>query len=167
MPEHMAGKKRVRVDNHIFLEDLHTGIQQRMFPANWSVRNQFTSNHTVDRCGIGVGACGFAQGQGMTWVTHYGVFHDIWNSIRNSAKTVEKGRGWRFIHRFTGICNMNHGPMRSGAWRRMKEKRVQAYEQTHNKDSPDFRVIVVQQARLIGRPCETEEHFEREFKHLC
>ena len=93
-----------------------------------------------------------------------GIFHDIWNAVRQAGKQVKDF--WKKVVRFASIANLNHGPFRSGQWRRVIEEFHRLWSDTHTFQSEDFRVIARMQAQLRGLDCTTEEHYQREFNYI-
>ena len=45
-------------------------------------------NHVLDRGSVGASAVNFALHIGLLWSVWWGIFHDLWNSIKNAAKKV-------------------------------------------------------------------------------
>ena len=68
------------------------------------------------------------------WSIEYGLFHDLWNSIRQSAKYCQAGVIWNSILKFTRLANMNHGPYGSGCWGSSKQTALKDWLEKHTED---------------------------------
>ena len=85
-------------------------LTRRVLPRNFSVKDIFIINHTVDRDAKGLASLHAAQSMGLAWFIHFGFCHDMWNSIRNSAKIPGGGIIWQEILKLVKLVNQNHGP---------------------------------------------------------
>jgi len=142
----------VTEDGEVLLYDPRDDSLARVFPLNWSVFDLLLGNHTLDRGSVGASGANFMESHGYLNTFHPGRFHDDWNSIKNSAKkSTSSGIWWARIVEFASLCNMNHGPYRSSAWRRLKEMLLGKYLETHDVNSPDFRVTAEETAKIDGK----------------
>ena len=91
----------------------------------------------------------------------WGLFHDVWNAIKTSAKKMTVRKLWNWITKFAGLVNLNHGPFRSGAWGRATRAAHREWVQTHSTDTPVFREAAVLTARHLRKPCFTEQDYAR------
>ena len=51
---------------------------------------------------------GFMQSQWYLWNATTGYWHDVWNSIKQSAKGYQNGKFWRSVIRFSSIANLRY-----------------------------------------------------------
>ena len=58
----------------------------------------------------------------MKWAHAWGVFHDEWNALKDSAKKSSSGRIWNSIVKFSGLANLHISPFKSGAWGRQMQE---------------------------------------------
>ena len=131
-------------------------------------------NNTLDRCPTNscmMNFCIFSASMCMT--AYWGRFHDIWNSVKNSATknmVLQDGSGrvvclWTSVVRFSSIANINHGPFRSGCWGRGKQATVKRMEGSMSGRSAAVREVISAQCRLLGTPEPmTDESFEEMFR---
>ena len=109
-------EKRVKLRSGVVVwVHSETRVVRPVFPEHFTCKSVFICNHTIDRGSTGAALVHFAVSSGVLWSIFWGVFHDMWNSIKNAAKAADGGKVWGHI------ANINHGPLRSGQWRRLKD----------------------------------------------
>ena len=118
-PVDITSSIRMGEGGFLVREDVGTGDTTRVFPPSFNVRSLFITNHTADRSSLCVAIFGYLAHSGVLLAFHAGIFHDIWNAVRQAGKHV--GQFWKKVVRFASIANLNHGPFRSGQWRRVIE----------------------------------------------
>ena len=131
---------------HIVLVDERTDAVRPVLPRDFRAEQVLSVSSTVDRGSVGSSLLHFGVSQNYCWFIHFGFFHDLWNSIRNAAKSVCRGVLWKYILKFLTIANMNHGPFRSGAWGKAKQSALKQWCATYGPDSPEL----LQLAPLLG-----------------
>ena len=134
-----------------------------VLPEKFSSGDAFICNHTVDRCSTGLAGLNYMFFEKMMWAVHYGLFHDLWNSIRTAAKLVHGGIVWKWIVKFATVANFNHGPYRTGQWRRLKTEQHRRYVDTKSWESADVQQLCRNQAKMHGRECTAESQYRYEF----
>ena len=136
-------------ESHVLLDggilvraNTRTGSVVEVFPLGWSPASVFISSHVIDRGSTGSALLWFGHHARLLWTCAWGPFHDMWSSIKNAANKTGKGKWWKLIVRFSSICNLNHGPFRSGAWGKGKQTALTVYCETHTHTaaSSAFRV---------------------------
>lgn len=137
---------------------------KRVFPVGFSVRQLLIVNHVIDRGSTGLAMVSFASHIGLLWTATWGVFHDMWNSVKNACKAVCSGRWWLMVLRFASIANLNHGPFRSGSWGKAKQTALLGYLSSRTSRSPDFRAAAFATASLLDKVCESDEDYEFWFR---
>ena len=116
-------------------------------------------NHVLDRGPTNSCVMAFAQQQGLLWAPRWGPFHDLWNAVKSAAKKVDAGGWWLQIMRFASGCNLNHGPVRSGAWDNTKQNTLKTTLDTRTESSDDFREAARRTAALLGSTADSEADF--------
>ena len=116
-------------------------------------------NHVLDRGSTNSCVVAFAQQQGLLWAPRWGPFHDLWNAVKSAAKKVDAGGWWLQIMRFASGCNLNHGPVRSGAWGNTKQNTLKTTLDTRTESSDDFREAARRTAALLGSTADSEADF--------
>ena len=64
---------------------------------------------------------------------------------------------WPSVIRFSSVCNVNHGPFRSGCWGKGRQATARRIENTRTSRDAGFRRCAVAQARLLGLPEPTSD----------
>jgi hypothetical protein len=141
--------------------DLVTHAVTPIFPPDFEPRSLFVSNHTIDRGSVGAAAMNFMVAGGWLANICWGVFHDTWNAAKDGAR---KMGWWKEIVRFSKIANFNHGPFRSGAWRRLKEALLYRWVSLTDPTTPSFREAAVKTAAMCGQTVTTEQEFMHWYK---
>ena len=138
-----------------------TGAVAALFPVGFSLRDLLLCTHTIDRAPTNLCAMSFASHAGLLWTPCWGPFHDLWNGLKAAAKAQESGEWWLNIMRFAAVCNLNHGPFRSGAWGRAKQAALRTSTLTRSSHSAEFRAAATRQAQLLRKPVpQSDEDFE-------
>ena len=107
----------VAIDNAGFHIRHDSGECVPIIPEDFDASKLLIFGQLVDRCAVGVAHIGFIQGEGQhLWAHAWGISHDGYNCVRNSAKYVSSGSLWKAIVRMSAITNFHCGPHRSGAW---------------------------------------------------
>jgi hypothetical protein len=124
-----------------------------VLPPDWKWTDVLSVIHLLDRGSVGRGTVWFGSTAGrLNWAFAWGQNHDEWNAVRAPAKTIQPGRIWKSVVKFSGIANIPAGPYRSGAWgqqrREIHGKQVQGLL---SKDHPEFIESAQKQFELDGR----------------
>ena len=77
-----------------------------------------------------------------------------------------QGRWWLQINRLAALVNMNHGPLRSGAWGRSKQATLRQTLAHRSLESADFQAAARRTGELLGRPVETRADYEAMWARL-
>jgi hypothetical protein len=133
------------------------GTSVPVFPPDFDLRSYLTVNNTIDRGSTGAALMAFVMTHGYLWTVYWGFFHDLWNSIKNAAKHV--GGFWNYLVKFSSICNINHGPFRSGAWGKTKQSAHKSYMDKTTVNTESFREAARKTAALLGKACVTEDDY--------
>ena len=140
------------LDGHnLVVEDERAGTREPVFPADFQLDDCFLVHHHIDRGSTGGSLIFFGIHQGYMWTVSWGFFHDMWNSIKNSAKHFNGSNWWKMVTKFSSISNLNHGPYRSGAWGKSKQTYHKRYMDSHTENSADFRSAADKTAQLLGQ----------------
>ena len=142
----------------VFIDD-SDGSEEMIFPREYTLKRQLLISHVVDRGPTNVCCLQFAQHKGLLWTITWGFFHDMWNGVKAAAKVVERGSWWVQVLRFAGICNINHGPFRSGAWGRAKQHALRSAVSSRSASSPDFIDAAQKTSQLLGETVSSEEDY--------
>lgn len=101
----------------IMIYDNKTQTVSRVLPEDFAPEKQVLSlAFTVDRESSGSSALMFGAGHHMMWYAHWGWYHDMFNSIKASAKSTVLGRCgslWDRVLKFMKVQNMSAGPYRT------------------------------------------------------
>ena len=151
-----SGQQTIVIDfdsgNDPQLEDL-LGDSTCVLPPEWKWTAVLSVIHLLDRGSVGRGTVRFGSTAGrLNWVFAWGQNHDEWNAVRVPATTIQSGRIWKSVVKFSGIANIPAGPYRSGAWgqqrREIHGKQVQGLL---SKDHPEFIESAQKQFELDAR----------------
>ena len=126
-------ERRFDAANRLCLYDLDSVEQTPIFPDGFQSASVFMQNHIVDRCAVGLSLLAFLIHCKCLIIVHTGIFHDIWNATRTTAKPYG-AKFWKDIVKLSSIVNFNHGSFRIGQWRRYKEERLKQWCDTHTMD---------------------------------
>ena len=132
-----------------FIVNNRIGGRRCVFPSGFSLQSYVLMNHTVDRGSVGSAFLNFCLSLKVLWALFWGIYHDMWNSCKTSAKAT--ATMWKRIVEFSSIANMNHGPFRSSAWGQAKRETLTHVLETETTDSPAFREAAIQQAEFEER----------------
>ena len=138
-------------------------------------------NVVMDRGPSNVSAFNFLLHEGFALAVGFGLCHDLWNSIKTGAKMplpAERSVAgesppkavtlWSSIVKFSSICNLNHGPFRSGVWGKGKQQFLVRLEGTKTSADVEFRAAAVLQAELNNeREPVSEDDFEQWWGRVC
>ena len=153
-------------DGTLCVVNRDTGSVVPIFPVGFSAKSVFIVNHVLDRGSTNVCLMSFAQHVGLLWSPTWGVYHDLWNGVKGAAKKVLKGRWWLQIVRFAGVCNLNHGPFRSGAWGKAKQSTLRTSVATRTPESEDFREAARRTAALDGKTLHSDAEYAEKFRQF-
>ena len=65
-----------------------------VFPSTFTATEDImVINHVLDRGSVGLCAMNFCQDKGLLWTPTWGIFHDMWNSVKTAAKLANGGDG--------------------------------------------------------------------------
>ena len=162
------GEHRSTVRGVDVVKNEETGVIQRILPRHFDARQVLVLHNVVDRCSKNCAALNFLKAQNFAVVTSYGPLHDMWNSIKSAAKATASGRWWSAILKFVGVCNLNHGPFRSGAWGKAKQEALRDFTSTHTACDAAFRQAALKQQRLNGvDENSSDASFDEFWRFLC
>ena len=156
------GETRVRLrDGRVVIAMSGSGTTRLALPDDLDLGVLVFVNHTVDRGSVGASMLHYGQSVGLLWTVEFGWYHDLWNSIRNTAKVCLGGRLWRSVLRFSKICNMNHGPFRSAAWGKAKQSALKRWMDSHTPQCDAFRALAPKLGESYNLPYDTDADLER------
>ena len=93
----------------VYLTDTVTRQATPIFPCDFDVRNLFIISHVVDRGSNGAAVVNFGLAHGMLWAAWWGVYHDMWNAVKQAAKGTKTM--WREVLKFAAMTILSHGPL--------------------------------------------------------
>jgi hypothetical protein len=160
-------EKRIEVRPGLYvIANASTKQVRRILPPNFNVRSYTISNHIVDRCAVNCGLAFYMMHANALWAFRFGIFHDKWNAIKASFKKSNGKRWWNVLVKMASVMNFNHGPFRSGTWGKSKQGALAALQRSTDKTSESFRDAATRQAAMMGRRCDTAEHFDEWWQFL-
>ena len=130
-------------------------------PRCFLTRTIPTITHLTDRGPTVAPVHHFMAYSRFAWSWAFGVYHGMWNSIKNTCKSACGGAFWQCILHFLVYANMNFGPFGSGYWFRLKQTSLSRYMQLNDHRTPAFQHIKTKWARanklpLVGDSDEVE-----------
>ena len=122
--------------------------------------------HVTDRAPTNLGMLRYMLSGCFLTHASFGIFHGVWNSVKNSLRHASKGRPWQCVLGFLVLCNLNYFPFRSSQGFRSKQHALRFYLATHDHKSADFQAIKEEFGKGLAMPCDTEEEEEQLFAKL-
>ena len=156
------GARRLDQDGEaVIMTALPANKIRKVLPEDCSLAGRLIIHNVVDRHSTNVSGCSFMSSLPYLWCTSYGIFHDMWNSIRHASKAAKVGRAtnWDFVQKAAAVFNLNHGPFRSGVWGRQKQQVMSEHMQSHEPNDSRFRAAAMNQMPLDGREDCSDENF--------
>ena len=162
------GERRVQLSNgSIAVVDNESQAFFKPLPDDFDCKRHLQISHTIDRGSVGLSLMHFCLDQQYLFTLFFGVYHDMWNSIKNAATSkATAGRLWKSIWKFTRLCNMNHGPFQSGAWGTAKQEALHRWVDSNTIDSPSFRRVAPLLAASYSMACDTTEDLTALFRKM-
>ena len=111
-------------------------------------------NNLTDRGPINCAALHFLHGHDYLIACTCGIFHGIWNSVKNTLKQSCRGRPWQCTLGLLLLANLNHFPFKSKHTFRAKQDAWTQYVSIHSYESQSFQDIKVEFAEAVGMPCD-------------
>ena len=103
VPSELEGIKRPAagqyvIEDEVFKVQQPDGSRKAVIPDDWDAESVTVFGQIVDRCAVGSAGLSFVFDTGdMLWTVAWGIAHDGWNAVRNSAKGTCAGGLWKCI----------------------------------------------------------------------
>ena len=164
------GEKRLFLDSgdEILVTD-SGGKLLRILPKVVDLSGLVMTHHVIDRHSTNLACCFHMMAQGGLWVVTFGVFHDLWNSVKHASAQCgdSQDNNWTWVRKAASLFNFNHGPFKSKAWGRAKQEALKTITETLDSTDASFRAVAQQQAIVDGvRRSLTDEEYEERFKAM-
>ena len=146
--------------------DEETGAQTIQLPIGATKYKFHMLQNVTDRGPINTALLHFLMHEQYLISCHWGPFHGMWNSVKNSLRNSCQGRPWQAVLGFILLANMNYFPFKSSQGYRDKQDALKKFLASNDSNCAPFQSIKTRFARANKMPCRSEDDEQQLFAKL-